>query len=551
MGSHANGVRPRALMQSLGLSNPLDSPFWQGLGVGLATLAVAAMHWNNDGLWFQGDAPRHAANGIFLKDWLASLSMNPLAFALSYYARYPVIAPIAYPPLFYAFEALAFGLLTPSPFVAKGLVLVCAAAAGACTLMWARRWIGSMAGWAGTSVILLPGFVRYSNAVLLNIPGTAIALAALYYLHLWIDTPNARHARLFAALVVATLLTYYPAALVVPIGLVWSLAVGRRGMSWSLWLWPALVLIAAVVATAVLPVHFARHTPSLHRLLNTEYWSYYWRAVSHMAGLSWIGLAIAGLVVALLTGRRREPALLAGAIATSLVSLVALPAMSDRYTLLLGPLLVLCGFMGVVAVADVSARWRTLAGSSLVLLVLGFGARSAASTPVLIVAGVDRVAAYLREHGPSDTVLYSGHYDGVFGFYALAADPDFHRRVVLSNKLLYRYEQNERFFWIETPHVSSPADVAPLMQRKCGCQWVAVERGGEHLLTTAEHHLRRALEGPEFERIESFPVVARGISRIDLYRFRLPIEALPTVDLAFPSFSGRVFNGIQPIAGRR
>jgi len=36
-----------------------------------------------------------------------------------------------------------------------------------------------MAGWAGVSVILLPGIVRYSNAVLLNVPGTAIGLAVL------------------------------------------------------------------------------------------------------------------------------------------------------------------------------------------------------------------------------------------------------------------------------------------------------------------------------------------------------------------------------------
>jgi hypothetical protein len=33
-----------------------------------AWLFVCWLHWDNDGLWY-GDAPKHAANGVFWKDY--------------------------------------------------------------------------------------------------------------------------------------------------------------------------------------------------------------------------------------------------------------------------------------------------------------------------------------------------------------------------------------------------------------------------------------------------------------------------------------------------
>ncbi len=69
---------------------------------------VVALHWNNDGLWYQRDSSRHAANGLFWWDFLTSLPVNPLQFALSHYARDPVINPTAYPPGFYVLEGVAY-----------------------------------------------------------------------------------------------------------------------------------------------------------------------------------------------------------------------------------------------------------------------------------------------------------------------------------------------------------------------------------------------------------------------------------------------------------
>jgi hypothetical protein len=79
----------------------------QILALVLVWLYVVGLHFDNDGLWYQGDAPRHAANGLFWKDFLARFPVNPVEFAVSYYVRYPVITPSAYPPGFYLLEVAA------------------------------------------------------------------------------------------------------------------------------------------------------------------------------------------------------------------------------------------------------------------------------------------------------------------------------------------------------------------------------------------------------------------------------------------------------------
>jgi hypothetical protein len=216
--------------------------------------------------------------------------------------------------------------------------------------------------------------------------------------------------------------------------------------------------------------------------------------------------------------------------------------------LLLGPLLVLTAFVAIVRAADGAGRKAGVAATAMIVLMLGVTIEAALRIRVTRVSGIDAVARYLRDHGPDDAVLYSGIYDGVFAFYVRAMDPGYARRVVFSGRLLYQYRQVVDFTWTETPHVTTAEDVVRVMRTDSGCRWVAIEVGGEGLLSASEYWLRKALEGPAFERVQSFPVTGRPVTRIDLYRFVLPLEPARPLDLAFPSFSSRVFRGVEPIA---
>ena len=66
---------------------------WQTLGLLLAWLLVVGLHLGNDGLWYQGDAPRHAANGLFWWDFLTRLPADPFRQAAGHdVANIPAIA---------------------------------------------------------------------------------------------------------------------------------------------------------------------------------------------------------------------------------------------------------------------------------------------------------------------------------------------------------------------------------------------------------------------------------------------------------------------------
>lgn len=535
-----------------GLARAVDSRRIQFAALIVAALVVAVPHWQNDGLWFQGDAPRHAATGFLYWDLLTTLPRHPLDYSLSYFARYPVISAGAYPPLFHIIEGAAFALIAPSPYVAKGLVLASALLAGIYTMQWGRRWIDPVAGWAGAAVLLLPGVVLYSNTVLLNVPAAAIGVAALYHLHAWLETAKARDRTLFVWLTAAAILTYYPGGLVLPVAVTWIVCFGARERARFLWMLVALLGLVLLVTLIFLPTHLARQMPSFAKLTSSINWLFYSHSMLSLFGLGWCLLAAFGLLVGLATpDRRGESARLALAFVSAVVCLALLPARDERYALLLGPLVVLTAFVAIRSAADVARRWRGVVGTALVVAALGMATRSALRVAVPDISGVDQVVRYLRANGPTDAVLYSGMHDGTMGFYMRALDPGFDGRLVLSNRLLYDYQQALDFVWVETPHVASPDDVVALIQTRSGCRWIAVEVGGEAFLTSSELLLRRTLERPEFERVRSFPMTGRPVTRIDLYRFIPPLAPAAAMDLRFPSFSTRIFRGVQPIPSRR
>ena len=112
---------------------------WQLLSVLLIWLYLWNLQLENDGLWYRGDAARHALNGLFWIDYLRAFTWDATGYALSYYARYPAIDPATRPPLFYLLEGVAFTLFGPSPYVAKGVVLCFALLAAVYLWAWMRR----------------------------------------------------------------------------------------------------------------------------------------------------------------------------------------------------------------------------------------------------------------------------------------------------------------------------------------------------------------------------------------------------------------------------
>jgi hypothetical protein len=531
----------------------LRSRTCQAAAVAVTLLLVAALHAQNDGLWFQGDAPRHAMNGFFWWDLIRAMPTDPVMFAVRYFARYPVISPATYPPLFYVLEGFAFSGFGPTPFVGKLLVLLYAGLAGLYTMSWARRWIGPVAGWAGAFLPFIPGIVLWSNAIMLNVPATALGLACLYHFRRWLEAVDKKHLVLALVSFTALVLTYYQGASVLCVATAWMVLLRRHSRIRSIRL-AQLVTISAVailplaLAAYLAPVQIARHLPVVASLGRVRTWTFYWKVLPDLVGPPALALGLIGLGYGLLVPRwRTEAAFAASWIAAVILAFTLLPAKDPRYILLVAPAFVLAAAIGLASVFGQLAAIRPQPQAAILVVALALGSWSAARVHVPRASGFREVADYLRVHAPTDAVLYDGIHDGLFGFYVRSFDPQFARRVVRADKLLYEYGPSATFRRVETSRVSTTDDVLSVVRAQSGCRWVAVEIGQSSERLASQQLLRQTVERPEFELVRSFPVTADAVHRVDLYRILAPVAPVESVDLVFPAFSTRTFERVVPI----
>jgi hypothetical protein len=514
-------------------------------------LAVAALHRHSDGLWFQGDAPRHAVNGLFWWDLVHALPRDPVAYALRYYARYPVIAPVTYPPLFYLVEGLAFAAFGSSPYVAKSLVLIFAMVAGLYTMTWARRWIGEPAGWAGAFLAFIPGMVLWSNTVMLNVPATALGLGSLYHFRRWLETGRTTQGLAASGFAIAALLTYYPGGIVFCVLGTWAL-VGGRSLRFErrlLWIAAAalVALLPLVAALALAPVHTSRQLPTIALLTKRVTWTFYWRVLPDVVGMPALAAGAVGMAAAAWTRAWRTEAVYVGSwIVAPVLVLSLLPARDPRYVLLAAPAFVLAAALAIAWTARriaIAPPWQVVALAATLIA----GGWSASRIQIPQVSGFVELTEYVRQQGPADAVLYDGAYDGLFVFYVRASDPRFASRIVLANRLLFEAGPTTTFKWVQKSNVASTDDVVTLLRTRCGCRWVAIEVDDRPIWVEGQRLLRQAVLRPEFELARSFPIEGAGNRRVDLYRVKSVVSPVSTVDLEFPSLSNRTVQGVVPI----
>lgn len=566
-------ITPPASSSSRGPGANLEWRLQMALLIGV-WLFVCGLHWQNDGLWMT-DATRHAANGLFWKDFLAECPADPKSYALSYYARYPVINPTAYPPLFYLLEAATFLLFGAAPQVAKSLVLGSSLVTGLLTMVWIRRYVSAEAGWVGGIVMLTPEMVKWSHAVMLNVPGLAFGVAALYYARRWLDD-SSRPGRfpLIApaiALCLAAFLTYYTAGVVIPVMIAWLLALRGREFLRNRWSQSLLLAGAGLLGVVTLlslrwaPAYVTLLIPQREKITSLQNWTYYARLIPGQFGLILPALALLGLACGMALRRwRTEAALMAIWVAVAYLIFSIIRARESRYILTIGPPLVILASIALVAASGALARGASgrrgaRAGLATVISALGLvsvQAAQASRVTVPSVSGIKGLVAFLEDVAPGEPYFYEGNYDGIFAYYVRAGDPDFRSRVVTGKKLLYASAQTPR--WRLRQYVTTPREVVERLRERGGCRWLAVEFDPCEASVAATDLLREALTGADFEFIRSFPIAGRGANilgegphSVDVYRLLGPIRPVEEVDLPFPTLGPDVAYRVRPIPTRR
>ena len=554
------------------MSRTFSSPllYWQfALQLCLLLLSWSVTcwtHWSNDGLWFQTDAPAHAITGLFYRDFLARGWQMPMEFTRQYYARYPTICPNSYPPVFYLLEATAFFLFGPSPEVAKGVVLTCSIIAGLYTLVWLRRWIEPAAGSAAGLLLLTPGVVTWSHAIMTNIPAMMFGIGGLYHVLRAFESTDERSARhhLWVGCLLATLgiLTHPLIGVVVLVGVVWMLVLGRwrillRSSTWLAAFGVVIILLpVAVMLYRFGPGQFTQLTrdpasvnrASLNYIANMNYYAR--NFVVPLAGIPVLVGASGGFLVGLIRPRYRKATilLLIWAIVPYLF-LSLLWAKDPRYLLICCPPLTGLIAIALIGVTDGLSRiltllkpdqrqrhlaqitrspqlsdepdsavltedsssnrtnsWATVFSMLVVIFAVTIFVFDK-GVPMLSVRSLKDCTAYLEQIAPCEPVLYHGRMQGVYTFHLCAHDPEYKRQMV-SLRNLFGYGKQPQ------PDLATMQEII----LSAGPRWLAVETPIDQLAITLPDNLREFLKTDEVELIRSFPQPADQLQRLDVYR---------------------------------
>lgn len=493
----------------------------QGLAQGLFLIAVWLMlvvaFRDNDGLWFQGDAPRHALNGVFWHDLACSDWKHPVDFAWAYYARYPALTITNYPPVYHLVSAVGYAIFGLTPGVPKGVSLLSALALVGWLWQWLRRWVSISSGWLAASLFLMPGVFIWMQAGMTNLLATALGMGALYHLRRALEQPSlGRQFWLAIGLGSLAVLTHPLMAILGPVGLLWILLERGPGWLWrpaALWVWLGflLLLIPVFVLLYQRGNHFRQAQVDLSRLWDAYSTQFYVSRLDELSGYPVLGLTAIALLGCLprLSDCWRELKLMAVWLGVCLVLLTLIWAKDVRYALICLPAVVIALAVGCrewqrnVVARLVPSGLTTWFWSGLAALAgLGWMARVPPQVPDT--RGMREIVAEVLEFAPRQPVFYYGELDGLLIYYLRLADPGFQQQVIPAA------------LWM-----GADPDVELVRQRllRSGVHWLLIERPQPGKPALPYEFVNQLCSAPGLERVRILEFSTRGtrLRRVVVY----------------------------------
>jgi hypothetical protein len=498
--------------------NRLSGVFLHPYSIVSLAVAFVVSRGITQGELLSGDEPRHAMNGVFLRDCLVDRPWrNPLQYAYEYYAKYPAISFPHWPPFFHFVESIYFLVFGVSVWVSRLAVLSFAFLAG---YFWYR--IAERQGPRNLALLsafifpLLPFMLQYERTTMLEIPALALCLGAIHFWLRFLQTERGGDLwRVVAFLAVALLTKQTAVFLVLFFGL--HFLVERRFRLLRRWdVWCALATCMVVVLPWYL-FSFRFMTLSYQRGIEGRFrdsatgWdlAYYLKLLPQQLGLVLIVLVLAGFIWSLFRARRRFQFLILWVISCYLC-FTLLQEKDIRHTIIWIPPLVYFALLGLEAVLN-NRRWASAACVVLALWVLVKALRF--EVPKVI--GVENVARYVLSQPESDIVYYQGALNGDFIFSVRKLDPEKRHMVARDKQVVATQIVYDRRTILHTPQ-----EVLTFFQN-WGIRYAVVDN------REPSEDLEPALalfQSDQFERIAAFPIWSnspewRDVS-LSVYRYR-------------------------------
>ncbi len=517
-------------------ANTLRRPGWENAVVlVILALCAAALYLTSTrhGEFWWSDAPRHALNGVFIKDLIRDLPLADLQrYAIEYYLKYPALTILFYPPLLYVTMAPFFALLGVSHVTAMLVMTGYYFAFGVGSYALARRWLPVPLA-AATAVLAMgtPEIALWGRQVMLEVPAAAFLVWSLFVFVRYLDRdrPAALYLSLF--LLLCAIYTKLSLVFIPPVlGLVLLLRDGRGlFMQRRVWIGGAAFVIG-LVPLLVLTVKFGQgNLQSVTGIEDSSAardsiagWVWYARQLPDQ--LSWpvTALAAGGAALIVLSAEVRRriaywPLLgLWFAIGYVFFSLIDLKEARHSVFLLWPAILA-----AILLFHHVLPR-RLAVAAGWILAAATFAA-TLAWRPVPAVSGYAEAADFVSRAAPADSVvLFSGKRDGSFIFSMRAHEERRDLSVLRADKLLLRIAIR-RTLGVEEKPLTSAEMLSQIGQ--AGVTYVVAQRDFWTDLEVMDR-FQRLLEGDQFEEVGRIPVIANHPTEdreLRLYRYLGPV----------------------------
>jgi hypothetical protein len=412
--------------------------------IGAVLLFLTAPH---HGEFWWSDAPRHALNGAFIKDLIATMPAHPAVWAMQYYVKYPALTILFYPPLFYVILAPFYALFGVSHTTAIGVELLHYFALAFGLYALARRWVSPLVAiGVGLSVMAAPGVALWGRQVMLEVPSVAFAVWAAVALESYLS--NGRGTRLYLAAFLLLCATYTKITTIFlfPVFAVVLLVAQGPGVLRERRTW----LVVALTIVGLIPVVFltikfgGANVQSVTGIPDAAVsrdsiagWTWYARQMPWQLG--WPLLALAVLAVPLAVAGRLSPrltradlTLIGGWIVLGYLFLSVIDLKEGRHALVFLPMVLVAAGLGIDAL--LASR---VAGPALMAVVIGTGVYTWRDAPTPFVDGYREAAEWIAHTAPKDAVVvFSGKRDGSFIFNMRSIEARRDISIVRSDKLL-------------------------------------------------------------------------------------------------------------------
>ena len=415
------------------------------LATGVALLYLGAPA---GGSFSWSDAPRHALNGVFVKDLFSAAPFSdPAGFAYSYYAQYPALTILLYPPLLYFISApfyALFGVSESTALLVVGLHYI-AFACGSWKLFrfWLPPW---QAAAAAAMLAIAPEIAFWGRQVMLEIPAFAFMVWSAVFFTRYRRELRPLFLYVAAFLLVLAMYTKLTACFLAPvyaatlIGERKTLAIRDRHT------WIVLLLsIVSLIPLFFITVKFGQaNVQSVTGIADAvasrkTFAGWIWYAQQFPAQLGWPLVAVcllAAMAAALkktMGGMSRQDFLfwlfwlIAGYLFFSAVDLK-----EARHSVFLLPPLVLAS---ALFLARLPVPW--FSAIALALLTLAVVIETVMFRPVFYVRGYAEAAEFIAKAAPQDSkILFSGYRDGSFVFNMRGREDRRDLSVIRADKLL-------------------------------------------------------------------------------------------------------------------